>query len=196
MKEKATPFSFDNSKCLKSKGKLMIILNPKNCNTYFTEILKKYESLINLPYMQCPACSSAELIKWGSYERNLNYIDNNVVIYKVIKIRRVRCKNCGHTHAILPSCIVPYKISNLELILNGISDHYSTINFSIDTITNWKNIFNKFIPYLKTLFHNIPKSQIIDKLIQHIYFYYNKFFFINKKILMMIHSDIVNMAYF
>lgn len=146
--------------------------------------------------MECPFCNSDKLIKWGSYERNINYIDNDIVIYKVIKIQRVRCKECGHTHAIIPSCIIPYKIRNLELILHSIRDEIFTINFSLDTITKWKNTFNEFIPYLKTLFRNLSKVEIINKLIKHIYFYYNQFFYYNRKILMMIHNGIVNMAYF
>ncbi len=174
----------------------MVILNCKNVNSNFEQILNKYNRMANLPYMECPICNSTKLIKWGCYKRNLNYIDNNIVIYKVINIHRVRCKDCGHTHAILPSCIVPYRISNLDLILSAIKEEKVALNFSIDTINKWKKDFNKFLPYLKTLFNNTSELKIINELRSNIFKYYELFYMINKKILMMMHSGFFKGAYF
>lgn len=174
----------------------MIILNPKKSNTNFKEILKNYNSMSNLPYMECPICNSTQLIKWSSYERNINYIDNNVIMYSVIKIQRVKCKNCGHTHALLPSCIVPYRTSLLDVILYAITNDDITLTFSFDTINKWQKDFNKFIPYLKTFFQNISKLLIIMKLKLDIFKFYEIFYNSTKKILMMIHTGVVGMAYF
>lgn len=174
----------------------MIILNTIKSNTSFKEILKIYKDLINLPYLECPYCESTELISWGSYTRNINYIHNNTILYETINIKRVRCKNCGHTHALIPSFIVPYKVNALDTILACISFDNSTLSLSFDTISLINKQFNKFLPYLKTMFNNIDKFQIICELKQNIFKRYLQFYNLNKKILMMTHYGILNMAYF
>ncbi len=174
----------------------MIILNSKNVNSNFNKILNKYNTMNNLPYMECPICNSTNLIKWGSYNRNINYLNEGNIIYTCIKIKRIKCKDCGHTHALLPSCIIPYRISNLDLILSAIEEEKVTLTFSLDTINRWKNDFNKFLPYLKTIFYNISRIKIISKLKSNIFKYYELFYKINKKILMMIHKGYFNFAYF
>ncbi len=35
-------------------------------------------------------------------------IEDGKVVYGNVEIKRVQCKSCGHTHAILPDYIVPY----------------------------------------------------------------------------------------
>ncbi len=174
----------------------MIILNSQKCDTNFKEILENYNSMINLPYMQCPYCKSTDLIRWGSYIRNINYILNNILIYETIAIKRVKCKHCNHTHALIPSFIVPYKTNALDVILACISYDDITLSFSFDTITMLNTQFNYFLPYLKTMFNNISKKEIIDKLKINIFKFYNQFYSLNKKILMMTHIGILNMAYF
>lgn len=103
----------------------MIILNPKKINTFntaFYNFFKKYNNLDNLPYIECPGCNSSELIKWGHYNRNIYFIRNNIIEYKSVAIKRVRCKKCGATHALLPSFIIPYKQNLLDVILSSINN--------------------------------------------------------------------------
>lgn len=174
----------------------MIILSSQKCNTNFKEILENYKSMINLPYMECSYCKSTDLIRWSSYIRNINYIHNNIIIYETIVIKRVKCKCCKHTHALIPSFIVPYKTNALDIILACISYDDITLSFSFDTITMLNKQFNYFLPYLKTMFNNISKKEIIDKLKINIFKFYKQFYSLNKKILMMTHIGILNMAYF
>ena len=122
----------------------MIILNTIKSNTNFKKILKKYDELINLPYLECPYCESSELISWGSYARNINYIYNNTIVYETINIKRVRCKNCDHTHALIPSFIIPYKINTLDTILACISFDNSTLSLSFDTISLINGFMSSF----------------------------------------------------
>lgn len=152
--------------------------------------------MTNIPYIECPYCNSTNLIKHGYYTRNINYIDDGVIIYEIINIQRVKCKDCGHTHALIPSFIVPYKINVLDTILACISDDDSTLDISFDTVSLMKKQFNIFLPYLKTLFNNIDKIKIIEILKQDISRYYIKFYDFVKQILMMTHNGILNMAYF
>ncbi|MBQ3141879.1 MAG: hypothetical protein IJB82_00010 [Bacilli bacterium] len=177
----------------------MILLFSEKINN-FKKIFKKYEETMDFNFIKCPNCNSDDLIKWGNYKRNIKYI-NEKLEKKIITIKRVKCKKCGKTHALLPLYIVPYKISLLDVILNSFNDIKDitidiTIDIPFDTIIKWKKDFNKFIPYLKTMFNNISKIEIIEALKKNIFKYYKLFYDINKKILMMIHKGIYNMAYF
>jgi len=79
----------------------------------FTEAMRDFskEKLPALIY-PCPMCG-AKHPRWSmfdSYERDLiSYEKGSYVIYR-ITISRIKCSSCGHTHAILPEIIVPYKI--------------------------------------------------------------------------------------
>lgn len=185
----------------------MIILFPKKINTFnvflsnyvtFSEFLSNYKNLVNLPHINCPYCNSSDVIKWGFYQRSVCFIDKDNISYNIIDIQRVKCKNCNCTHALLPSFIVPYKQHALDIILYSISNDDISYNceISFDTVINWKHQFNMFLPFLKTMFDNISKFDIIDKLKSNIFYYYHLFFIKNNSLLMMIRSKIFGTCYF
>lgn len=174
----------------------MIILNDEKSNNFFNEILKKYENIINNPYLVCPYCGSSKLIKWGSYKRNVCYIEHNALKNKSINIFRVRCQGCGHTHALLPSFIIPYKRSVLDVVLNSLLEKEITIKISYDVIDKWNKQFNTYLPYLKTMFKNFNKYMIIETFLQDTKLYYKLFFRSFKKILMMTKYGVVGMVPF
>lgn len=96
----------------------MIILKEKKSNTFLKKRIKisqkekkeiekkidEYEKEINYGYIECPNCHSDKLISYGTYKRNIGI----GMTFKEIKIKRVYCKNCKHTHAIIPDFIKPY----------------------------------------------------------------------------------------
>jgi hypothetical protein len=55
------------------------------------------------------------MIRHAYYERNVITIINEVMIYTLLKILRVKCTSCGSTHAILPGDIIPLLIHFLFL---------------------------------------------------------------------------------
>lgn len=177
----------------------MIILCSSESKKNFKKIIDEYkETEINLRRIECPHCKSDNLIKWGSYTRNIYYIENSSIEFDVIKIQRVRCKECGHTHALLPNFIVPYRQHALDVIIlsienNKIIDKY---NFSEDTIEKWRKQFREFLPYIKTMLSISNKDEIIRRIKENIFDFYREFYRVNKKILMMIRHGILNMAYF
>lgn len=178
-------------------GNIMIILNSKEINTNFKNLLEKYENCLNYGILSCPNCGSDHFIRWGYYLRNVYYINNNNIEFNIIKIQRIRCKTCGHTHALLPTYIIPYRQYLLDAILTAINDDDLSYNYklSFDTIQKWKYIFHRlFLPYLNTII--FYKKDIIKIILDDIFSIYEKFYFINKKILMMIHHGVLNMAYF
>jgi len=51
-------------------------------------------------------------------------MEHGKVRYGSVEIQRVRCKSCGHTHAILPDHIVPYTTYSLLFILRVLAAHF------------------------------------------------------------------------
>lgn len=150
----------------------------------------------NIPYVECPCCKSSKVIKWGSYFRNICYIDQGKIICSSIEIKRIRCKDCEHTHALIPSFIVPYKISLLDVILSALKNDNITISFNLDTITSWKKQFYKYLPYLKTMLKTNDTLCILNKLLSNLFLYYFQFYKYVKKVLMLEKKCFINMAHF
>lgn len=74
---------------------------------------KTYENLINtLQFHQLPCtCGhSGCLTVHGYYNRSLKEEDSEITL----SICRVKCSHCGKTHALLPSCLVPYSRVSLQ----------------------------------------------------------------------------------
>ena len=174
----------------------MIILYPKNSNTYLSIFLKKYRENDFYYHLKCPHCFSNALIKWGSYYRNLNYLEDNKIQYTEIKIHRMKCKSCGKTHSLIPSFIVPYKSYTLDIILDCIKDPNAYLSISSDTIERWKKQWKKFVPQLKTMLQNIPKLKIIEMIREDIFTYVWKYYERNLKILMLVRPSICLMSPF
>ena len=179
----------------------MIILNFNNFKSNHEQqikIFELYKEADDFYDLECPYCKSDEFIKWGSYVRVIFYSDeNNKLKGDLLEIKRVRCKKCHKTHALLPLCIVPYKQPTLDVILKSIFDLPETYeyHFSYETIKNWKIIYQKkYLSYLKTMFNNI--KELIPQILKKIFEVYREFYRKNKMIIMMSHEGIYNMAYF
>ena len=117
---------------------------------------------------------------------------------EIIKIIRVKCNDCNHTHALIPTCIVPYKIASLDVILNGILDPQNSvvINYSIDNIIKWKKEFNIFLPYLKTYFNHISNIDIINNFLNNIHYHYHLFYKHNNLIFMLVRNCLFKLVPF
>lgn len=73
----------------------------------------------------CPSCGSrGEWRGHGGYERSVIDYGEGEVKYGKIRVERVRCESCGHTHAILPDYIVPYSTYSLLFILEVLGAYY------------------------------------------------------------------------
>ena len=69
-----------------------------------------------LHLMECSCGCKGCLIYYGFYSRSVKHNGEKVPL----SIQRVKCKECGRTHAILPSFIVPYSqvlLADQQLIL-------------------------------------------------------------------------------
>ena len=108
------------------KNKIINIFNVKSSinflDLYETKrelcnLIDDYEATDNFGYIECPNCQSDKLIRYGTYERNIGIQGE----YKKINIKRVMCKECGKTHALIPSFILPFYQNERSFILYGLS---------------------------------------------------------------------------
>ena len=89
------------------------------------DLYAEHTDLKELGMMACPACGSrGNCAPHASYTRSLIEYEGGEVVYHRVKIRRVRCGSCGHTHAILPEHIVPYSTYSLLFILRVLAGHF------------------------------------------------------------------------
>lgn len=75
---------------------------------------KNYECAIANLNLHCLSCSCGHagcLIRHGYYTRGLKTPFGTIVL----RILRVKCKECGRTHALLPELIVPYSLLPADL---------------------------------------------------------------------------------
>ena len=85
----------------------------------------------------CPVCACATLIKKGWRKRKLILIDGDE---RVLKVRRVRCKECKRIHHVLPDIIVPYKrhcLETVEKIVQGNEEETFCEESEINRIKSW-----------------------------------------------------------
>lgn len=135
--------------------------------------INKYETELNFEYIECSYCKSDNLISYGTYTRNIGVFDEYYKIY----IKRVKCKNCNHTHALIPSFILPFfqnessfVLTAIELIINNnclITYISNLLNITRQNIYFWRKRFNNHITRLKsTISPNI--SDIFNELFKGI----------------------------
>lgn len=68
---------------------------------------KLYDSLLELVFiasLECPHCHHHAFIYHGVYSRS---VKDSAGLSELI-VQRVRCRECGHTHALLPAFLIPY----------------------------------------------------------------------------------------
>lgn len=67
---------------------------------------------------QCPYCSAKGCLRaFGHYKRYLVEWDGHGQTTGILSVPRYICDSCGHTHALLPSCIVPYRSYSLRFLI-------------------------------------------------------------------------------
>jgi len=75
----------------------------------------------------CPCCrAGGDCNVHGYYKRYLVDYCNGMIISKRIRILRLICKTCGHTHAVLPDIIVPYAQYSVRFICWVVSEKLTT----------------------------------------------------------------------
>lgn len=102
----------------------------------------------------CPVCGRRG--SWqahGQYERSVIDYESGRVVYGKVKIRRVRCESCGHTHGIIPDYIIPYSTYSLFFVMRVLGEYYlrvrtvericSRYNITPSMLYSWKKAFEE-----------------------------------------------------
>lgn len=100
----------------------------------------------------CPVCHAhASLSPFASYLRYLVEWKDEVPVCHQVTVQRFRCSSCGHTHALLPSALVPYSSYSLRFILLVLRNYFlgracvqsicEHAGISVSTLYRWKALF-------------------------------------------------------
>ena len=100
---------------------LMIIVFTEKINTVSQEIYDRVIDNIYFCSVKCTCGHSGCLIKHAYYCRRLRFRSCTVVL----SVLRVKCKQCGRTHTVLLSCMVPYSQIPLEDQIKIVQDYES-----------------------------------------------------------------------
>ena len=82
----------------------MITIYVKNCKRLSQKIYDDTIGCLQLHTVRCTCGCKGCLFYYGSYERTVKVISHSIRL----RVARVMCKECHHTHALLLSVIVPY----------------------------------------------------------------------------------------
>ena len=66
---------------------------------------------VGVPRPECPACAAA-MTFWSGYERSIRHSG----LFLKLWVRRVRCRRCGATHALVPSFCLVGRLDDVEVI--------------------------------------------------------------------------------
>lgn len=75
------------------------------------EIYGKVTANLPIYMLRCSCGHAGCLVRHGYYSRRLKTLQGTIML----RILRVKCKECGRTHAILPELVVPYSQIPAEL---------------------------------------------------------------------------------
>lgn len=146
------PVSFLQRSKAPYQGKIMITIFIKDCN----QISQKfYDQIVtSLPFhrIQCTCGKKGCLICYGHYSRNVKWMS---VLVK-LSIQRVMCTECHHTHALIPSFLVPYSQVSLQEhqeILISLESHQQPVKVMLQNLlideSNIKYIVRQFRKHWK-----------------------------------------------
>ena len=82
----------------------MITVLFKDCNSFSQDSYDQTIRQLQLHMVQCTCGKKGCLIRHGHYKRHVKYLSELVPLV----VQRVLCKECGTSHALLPSILVPY----------------------------------------------------------------------------------------
>lgn len=84
--------------------KTMITVNFDDCNNFSQDVYDCTIAGLPLHMVECTCGKGGCLIRFGYYERSVKFLS----VFIHLSVQRVRCTECGVTHALIPSLLVPY----------------------------------------------------------------------------------------
>lgn len=101
---------------------MIIVENEEKCNKEMKFNIEKYQryynklvkTAISSGSIECPDCHSHDWSIHAYYKRSVDIFKRS----HKITITRIKCNECGKTHAILIEDMVPYSIVDYDLIVH------------------------------------------------------------------------------
>ncbi|SFR72348.1 DUF6431 domain-containing protein [Anaeromicropila populeti] len=136
---------------------------------------------------QCPTCgTSHSLRRHGTYKRNVVTVQNGCIYEEKRTLLRLKCISCGHTHAILPVDIIPFRIYTASAVMALCTSIYvfkkpvltvsNETSVSFPLLYLFLRLFHSFLPRILLSCHNFLrpsyKSSAIE-LLQMLYCTYS-----------------------
>lgn len=148
------------------------------------EKIKIYDDGKTNYIVKCPCCNSTDLITHGYYERTIIYECDKKIVSEVIIIKRIKCKSCNKTHALIPIDIIPYKQVIFKIIIDCIYDeeYYNKTMFSFEVRQKWIRQYRYFFPYIRSML----ETNIYEKIKENYDEFYNQFYIVTRKIILLI----------
>ena len=134
----------------------MIIIHSLHVNID-THLQAAYSSIIcsiDLTILKCPSCSHIGTTVHGYYTHQFFTEDGKISIL----IKRVKCRHCGKTHALLLSCFVPYYRLPMDSILLIIKEKKLRTIQQLHTLIPYVSV--EYILYILRLFKRYWKDRI------------------------------------
>ena len=134
----------------------MIIIHSSHVNID-THLQAAYSSIIcsiDLTILECPSCSHIGTTAHGYYFHQFFTANGKISIL----IKRVKCRHCGKTHALLLSCFVPYYRLPMDSILLIIKEKKLRTIQQLHTLIPYVSV--EYILYILRLFRRYWKGRI------------------------------------
>jgi len=144
----------------------------------FKHLCKNYNKNIYKPELfsttACPKCGAiGQFALHGCYSRYVVYFKEKKLIYSQIEIKRIKCKPCKTTHAILPIDIIAYRLLSLLVFLFIINSFYieetpitkiaNNIGHSYQFINSVLYSFKKYIHRMHVFFcQTVSQTAVIN----------------------------------
>ena len=88
------------------------------------------------------------MIPHDTYSRYMITIKGNQIESVLLRIPRIKCTSCGHTHAVLPEMLIPYSSYSLRFVLTVLRDyflHLHTIEKSLRDLSDC-TLYTLYVP--------------------------------------------------
>ena len=120
----------------------------------------------------CPSCGSSfpAYRQMQPYSRFMISAENGKRVERQISVQRLRCSLCGHSHAILPECLIPYGSYTVGFILAVLEAYLSRKSrvdplcdqwqISISTLYSWIHRFQNQLNASRSILDRVPQLSL------------------------------------
>gem|GEM_PF-5667824 len=133
-----------------SSGKHQICNVSNKCIFRLEEILRRCGLYITK--QECPHCHAKGCISsFSHYHQFLIEVGRHGLVEHAISVPRMFCHSCGHIHAVLSSCLIPYRSYSLRFILTLLRYYFlrqytvqqlcEVYGIAVSTLYAWKQLF-------------------------------------------------------